>query len=179
MNSKRQFTLSAKFLLFFVLSTTLTYVSCKKKKVTETTPGGVEQQKNYTTARVKNVTIVDIPFLNSLGSNWDPLDGPDIYFRITDTMATTPNFQTGTIDNISPSNLPLIMNPTITHDYLINSPFKVGVFERDDTLVYFSGDLIGEFYIRFANYKSGWPAKILLQHPTMSNVKVELTVEWL
>jgi hypothetical protein len=50
------------FYYFFLLSTTLTYVSCKKKKVTETTPGGVEQPKNYTTARVKNVTIVDVPF---------------------------------------------------------------------------------------------------------------------
>lgn len=36
-----------------------------------------------THAFVKKVTVTAMPFINGSGSGWDPSDGPDVYFKIT------------------------------------------------------------------------------------------------
>lgn len=57
-----------------------TFSSCKKSETKpEETP-----LPNYTNFKITSIKITAMPFLDSGSSGWDPIDGPDVFFKITD-----------------------------------------------------------------------------------------------
>jgi hypothetical protein len=154
----------------------LFYSSCKKTKAPDAeTPSLV---KNYTKARVTNVSIINLPFINSAGFPWDSLDGPDVVFSISEGKGFYVNSSSSSImKNIAPSDLPLSGPMPFSHYYKVSEDWVGRLYERDS--LSYSSDTIGEFHFKPEDYKPVWPSKILFQHPTISNLKIELTMDWI
>ncbi len=159
-----------------VIACVLFYSSCKKTKIPD--PENPALVKNYTKARVTNVTVINLPFVNSAGFPWDSLDGPDVVFSISEGKGFYVNSSSSFImKDLTPSDLPHAESMPFSHYYKVSEDWVGRLYERD-SLAYLS-DTIGEFHFKPENFKPLWPSKILLEHPTNSNLKVELTMDWM
>jgi PKD repeat protein len=87
-----------------------------------------------TTLKITAVTITDMSFVNNLNVNWDTGNGPDLYFKITDSDTTVLYDGFSMLDsNVVQSDLPLTWTltvPFISNDF---SEFKsVKIYDDDD-----------------------------------------------
>jgi hypothetical protein len=80
---------------------------------------------------ITRVSLTKVPFQNSFGSNWDDLSNPDIFIKFSESGTTT-LLKTGTYQDISPNDIPLVreLNPTFTLNDFTNN-LVVSVYDED------------------------------------------------
>jgi PKD repeat protein len=82
--------------------------------------------KQMTQVKIMKVTLVGMPFTNSSGVSWDPFDGPDVYFNLTDKFSNILSDGSGAKkSDITSSSLPTAW--TYSNGYLI-SDLNEGIF---------------------------------------------------
>lgn len=109
---------------------------------------------------------------------WDPASGPDVYFTLTDNannVLVTGNAYT----DVTTGSLPI--GWVFTNPYQITNfgaTYKIIVYDKDAPPLD-PDDLIGGYQFQFSTWANlGYPTSIPIQS-TNSQLKIELTVEWL
>ena len=122
---------------------TFTHTGSFTVKLTATGSGGSNTTSKtivVTPPSRVNITackVISIPFTNPSGGSWDASNGlPDVYYGLVNS-ATTAVYETSTINNVGPSNLPISwavtpsytvtnLNETFTH-YIMDNDSPNGV----------------------------------------------------
>lgn len=80
---------------------------------------------------ITRVSLTKVPFQNSFGSNRNDLSNPDIFIKFSES-GTTNLLKTGTYQDISPNDIPLVweLNPTFTLNDFTNN-LVVSVYDED------------------------------------------------
>ena len=159
-----------KLKIYIVLLLIILITSCKKKetKPAETTP------PNYTNFKVLSVTLSAMPFLDNSSSNWDPFDGPDVFYNVeTASGSVLFNGSASRYSDISASSLPL--NWDFTPAYQITNIYVALNFTIYDYDTIDPNDEIGYVSFTMGDYKSNYPKTIT---KTNNGVTIKLTGEW-
>lgn len=137
-----------------------------------------------TEARIKKLTIIDIPFIDpSTSSGWDPNSGPDLFFTV---LGPNPNNEmlvngdNSIYDDLETTELPIFWNfsapdyfqvPTLDETYFI-------YIWDNDTGLYYPDDEIGYVSFNMSNYMSGlnpYPIEIEI---TQNNITLKIEIAW-
>lgn len=132
-----------------------------------------------TTVKIKTVKITGMPFVDpSCSCGWDTDSGPDVYFVLMDNannILVTGN----TINDVTSSSLPI--GWTLSTPYQITNfgaTYKIIVYDKDSPPLN-PDDAIDGFQFQFSIWaNTGYPTIIPLQLNS-SQLKLELSVEWL
>jgi hypothetical protein len=130
-----------------------------------------------TKVKITKVTIINMPFVDGSGSSWDFVDGPDVFFNISDQANNVLfNGSSSRINNVTPSMLPLSW--TFTSPFEIND-FNVGRFiDVWDYDTPDPDDFIGYVGFVMNNYTSGsnpYPPSVT---KTQNGITVKLDLIW-
>lgn len=128
-----------------------------------------------TSVKITNVKLLGMPFTDGSGAGWDPVDGPDVYFTLSDAADNI--LLTGsTFNNVSA--IPPTLTWVISPNYQISnfsSIYKVRIMDYDSAD---PDDFIGGYQFPFSSYAAtGYPTTIILQ-TTGNPLKIELDVQW-
>lgn len=130
-----------------------------------------------TKVKITKVTITNMPFVDGSGSSWDFLDGPDVFFNITDQLSTV--LVDGTSSRVSDateSMLPLSWNFTTPFEITdFNVSRFIDVWDYD---TFDADDNIGYVGFVMNNYTSGsnpYPTSVT---KTQNGITVQLDLVW-
>ncbi|MCC6372973.1 MAG: hypothetical protein IT236_18365 [Bacteroidia bacterium] len=145
----------------------LAIIACKKQN---TTPA----QPNYTNFKILNVKLSAMPFLDKSSDEWDPFDGPDVFFNMEDASSNVLyNGSSSRYKDISKTDLPLIWD-FVTAYPITNLDVTHFVTAYDyDTID--PNDLIGYIGFKLSEHKSGYPKTIT---KTLNGLTVTINGEW-
>ena len=133
-----------------------------------------KEEKSYSNVKILTVKLVDMPFLDGNNAGWDPMDGPDVFFKIFDPSNNLLK-EGQRVSDIGPGNLPLGWN--LTNAMLVTNLQTQYTIEFHDYDMIDPNDYIGGYYFRMQDHKTGYPKTITLESSN-SEVKIELGVEW-
>jgi PKD repeat protein len=132
----------------------------------------------YTKVKITKVTIINIPFVTGSGSGWDPSDGPDVFFKVTDINNTIVYEIPATerISDIAPSDLPIEWQLATTYEITnFNESRFVDIWDYD---TFDPNDLIGYVGFKMSDYTSGtnpYPTSVT---NTENGITVKLDLVW-
>lgn len=142
-------------------------LSCRKEEKKPAEP-------TYTNFKILSVKVSALPFQGANATDWDPFDGPDIFFNMEDASGTVLyNGSSKRFKDIDKNDLPLtwdfltayqITNLDVTH--------FVTVYDYDTID---PNDLVGYIGFTMTNQKSGYPKTIT---KTSGALTVSITGEW-
>jgi len=150
--------------------TSMTFVSCKKE---ETKPAEPTPTPNYTNFKITSLKVTAIPFLDQNSNGWDPFDGPDVFFNITDGTNILLNGSSSRISDVLTSNLPLTWNFTNAYqitNITISQYITIWDYDSLDP-----NDFIGSIGFKLEEHKSGYPKTITKSD---GNITVSITGDW-
>jgi PKD repeat protein len=126
-----------------------------------------------TQVRITQVRLVDMPFLDGTGAGWDPLDGPDVYFDITNQSSTIlRDGENSHGNNLLPSQLPI--------QWTLSTPFVVSSLTSPRFFLFYDydsadpNDYINYVGLAFSDLTS-YPTSYQL---TQNGITIRLTLEW-
>ncbi len=153
-----------------LLISLVVFSSCNKD---ETKPAEQVTTPNYTNFKILTLKITAMPFLDLNSAGWDPFDGPDVYFNITDGSNILMNGSSSKMSDVLSSNLPLTWNFSVAHQ--ITNITMTQFIEIWDYDTLDPNDFIGSVGFKLEDYKSGYPTSI-----TKSNggITVTITGNW-
>jgi PKD repeat protein len=131
-----------------------------------------------TKVKITKVTLTTIPFTTAAGTGWDLLDGPDIFFQIQNISGTSLFDIRNTfnvVNNVVPSNLPIVWTLTTPYDITDLTQWKFIHFYDNDTTV---NDDMSYVSFLFSNYTSGttiYPSTI---SQTQNGITITLNLTW-
>lgn len=150
-----------------VLALIILLVSCKKEEKKPAEP-------IYTNFKILSVKISALPFLDASATEWDPLDGPDIFFNMEDAGSSVLyNGSSQRFKDIDKSDLPLtwdfltayqITNIGVTH--------FVTVYDYDTID---PNDVVGYIGFTMTDHKNGYPKTIT---KTSGSLTISINGEW-
>jgi hypothetical protein len=155
-----------KFLPLVFVAILIISSSCKKED-------NSQEIINYTNFKITSIKITSMSFLDQNNAGWDPFDGPDVFYSITDGTTTLLNGTNSKINDVLSSNLPLTWNLTVAHQITnISVTQYINIIDYD-TLD--PNDSIGSIGFKIDEHKSGYPKTI-----TKSNGSLTITItgEW-
>lgn len=126
--------------------------------------------------RIDKITVTSIPFDNN-GSNWDLLDGPDVYLTVG-AFSTTIYY-----DNVLTNSLPLVFGADAGFPQSIvktnfDNIFEVGIYDYDDVPPdQFMGSYSFKVSDQIPNDGGDYPTQLLFDQKTKFKFKMEIT--WL
>jgi PKD repeat protein len=131
-----------------------------------------------TKVKIMNVTVTGMPFTSSNGSGWDPVDGPDVYYKITDFANTVLFNSTSSSrkNNITINSLPISWQLTTPFETTNLTDFRFIELWDYDTLD--PDDYIGYAGFDFSSYKSSanpYPSTI---SSTNAGITITLDLIW-
>lgn len=130
-----------------------------------------------TSVKINKLTLTAMPFINSSGTGWDPSDGPDVFYNITDVNNIVLSGPSATSNNLIQSGLPITW--TYSTPYVINNFSKAIYFDFWDYDTLDPNDYINFVGFLMSNYTSGtnpYPTTIT---ETKNGITVTLNVTWL
>jgi PKD repeat protein len=151
-----------------------------------TGPGGTDKitktitiKNAPTRLQINSITLLGYPLTRSDGSGWDPSNGPDLYFKLTDNSGTD-YLSTGVFYDVIKSNLPLKYSTTfpwiissLDFDYQIHL-MDYDTFGSDELLDY-------DFFTvrdRMPTDGSDYPTTLLFSNPFW-DLEFQMDVAWL
>ena len=157
-----------KLVLPKILLISIILMSCKKKN--NTPPEPIPDYNNF---KITSLKLTEMPFLDQNSSGWDPFDGPDVFFNITDGTNINFNGSSSKVNNVLTTNLPLnwnFSNSFQIQDITTNQYIDIWDYDTLDP-----NDFIGSVSFKLEDYKNGYPSTI-----TKSNGSISITItgEW-
>ncbi len=150
-------------------------------KLTATGEGGtnsttktVNIQNTPTTCKIASVKLTAMPFVDGSGVSWDPLDGPDVFFKITTSSGSVLLDATSNrYNDISSSSLPLGWTITTPLSLTpINTVSNILIYDYD-TLD--PDDYIGGVGFNPSTSVLGYPSTATLSY---QGVTVVIGIQW-
>lgn len=131
------------------------------------------QEPNYTNFKITSINVTSMSFLDNSSAGWDPFDGPDIYFNITDGSTTLVSGSSSRHSDVLTSELPIGWNLTTAHEITnLSVSRKIEIWDYD-TLD--PNDFIGSVSFNLTDHKSGYPKKIVKSNGQLT---IEIAGEW-
>lgn len=150
-----------------LLTLIILLVSCKKEVKKPAGP-------TYTNFKILSVKISALPFLDASATDWDPFDGPDIFFNMEDSGSNVLyNGSSQRFKDIDKTDLPLtwdfltayqITNLGVTH--------FVTVYDYDTID---PNDVVGYIGFTMTDHKNGYPKTIT---KTSGSLTISINGEW-
>lgn len=131
-----------------------------------------------TKVKITKVTVTGMPFITSTGAGWDPSDGPDVFFKITN-QSNTVLFDAGSssrVSNVAPSSLPIA--------WTLTTPFEITDFTASRFIDLWDYDTLDpDDYINYvgftmSDYASGSNAYPSTVTKTQNGITITLNLTW-
>lgn len=130
-----------------------------------------------TKVKITKITVIDLPFVNANGSSWDYLNGPDVYYTITDQSDNIlMNGSSSRINDVTPANLPLV--------WTLGTPFEITDFNVGRFIDLWdhdspdADDYMGWVGFKMSNYTSGSNPYPTTVTNTANSITVKLDLAW-
>jgi hypothetical protein len=160
-----------KLKLIPILMLLLALSSCTKD---ENKPNEPDNSQKYTNFKITSIKITSMPFTDGAGSSWDIADGPDVFFKITDSGGSVLfDRESSRITNVTSVNLPLLWNFSSSFNITNISVYKnIEVYDYDTID---PNDYISLVSFRMEDYKSTYPSSIT---KTYGSLTVTINGSW-
>lgn len=131
-----------------------------------------------TKVKITKITLTAIPFTTTSGAGWDLLDGPDIFFQIQNISGTSLFDIRNTfniVNNVVPTNLPIVWTLTTPYDITDLTQWKFIHFYDNDTT---ANDDMSYVSFLLSNYTSGTSPYPTTVTQTQNGITVTLNLTW-
>ncbi|HQV01111.1 MAG TPA: PKD domain-containing protein, partial [Bacteroidia bacterium] len=130
-----------------------------------------------TKAKITKVTITNMPFVNSSGASWDFVNGPDVFFNITDQASNILSSSLSSkINDVTSAALPLAWTYTTAfeiNDFNAGRYIDVWDYDTPDP-----DDYIGYVGFQMSHYTSGSNPYPTTVTKTQNGITVKLDLIW-
>lgn len=140
-------------------------------KTDETKP---DESKKYTNFKITNIKVTAMPFTDGGGGSWDISNGPDVFFRISDSGGNVLFDGEGAkINDVVAANLPIQWNFTSAYqitNITLNKYIHIYDYDTADP-----NDYIASVPFKMEEHKSNYPSSITKVSGSLS---VTITGSW-
>ncbi|MFZ4411999.1 MAG: PKD domain-containing protein [Bacteroidales bacterium] len=132
----------------------------------------------FTKVSITQITLTLMPFIDGNGAGWDPSDGPDVYFKISDlnNVVLYDATSASRFNNVTLSSLPIAWNlstPFLITDF--NAARFIDLWDYD-TLD--PDDNIGYVGFRMSDYITGSNPYPSIVTKTQNGITILLSLSW-
>jgi PKD repeat protein len=131
-----------------------------------------------TKVKITKITITALPFITGTGAGWDPSDGPDVFFKITNQSNTVLFDATSSskVNDVAPSSLPIAWTLATPFEITdLTAPKFINLWDYD---TFDADDNIGYVGFLMSNYTSGSNAYPQTVTQTQNGITITLNLTW-
>jgi PKD repeat protein len=129
--------------------------------------------QQFDQADVKRITVTAMRFTDGGGAGWDLTSGPDVYAAAFALPSEENLSVTGTVDNIAPGNLPLVLNSGAFSIDDLSARYAVAIYDEDNLD---ADDFIGGIEFDLSSLVDEYPETFVLD--AGAGTAFELDLEW-